>query len=777
MSYTVSLFPNDIYIGDNLTIRTEGFDASQGEYWEYGVKRDDDVWVEDDPEDAQGLIEAYTTATAQATARSAWLNGYEGSTSIFTVKVCVYDSTDTLLGTATATMRVREGVDAIPYTIDPDVAEIAVNGFLPKDTKRNNLYRLMFASGVNIVKGGDGNPHFTALRAGEAEEIDVDGIYNEGSAEYQKPYTRVTVLEHGYTPIETEDAVTLFDNTDGDPVTGTEVWFSQAPVILSTLEATAGLTINFATVNSAVVTGQGKLTGVPYTHETRLASKGVENAGDEQTVRVTDDATLVTLANSQAVLNRLYGFYCQQDYIEQIKNGIVFSGQKCGKRYVFRDPFGEEKTAFLAAMDSNASSFVKANCEFYAGYEPDEGAMAQGLYQHVTILDAATFAEDGGTWSVPAAAQGQPARVVLIGGGTGGSSGWPGKNGKDASARTNVEPDADISSMWYGAEGGDGGAGGDGGSPGKVKVVDIDALGSSYSYTIGAGGAGGAATGFIPDTVSELRAALENEDPDTEYTDAQIEAMIARESRCDAVYRIWTKSTGRTDAAIYVQSGHMSGSTFVGDGERVDILYATVLSAERVIDEVIGVHYNQSAYNWELRARDAVIYNDTEYDDGDLIRAWSYSSTVDFLVHTYGGAWAGTPNAGSAGTATTFGSYSSANGTVPMGGVYEPINGNWYALAGKTGIPGGKGGARKVEQDGYFTWVTDGEDVTGPDGTLYHGGRTGTPLTSVEGLDEANITAYGGNGAGAAVGLDRADHAHMDGGGDASASWNVTEDE
>ena len=193
----------------------------------------------------------------------------------------------------------------------------------------------------------------------------------------------------------------------------------------------------------------------------------------------------------------------------------------------------------------------------------------------------------------------------------------------------------------------------------------------------GDGGAGGAATGFIPDTADELRAALEAEHPEIEYTEAQISAMLADEAAL-------------TD-------------------------------------------------------------------------------------------WTGAPNAGSAGTATTFGveggsMYSTADpeAYVPLGGVYEPFSGEFFALSGHTGIRGGKGGARKVQSGGTFTWVTDGEDVVGEDGTAYHGGRTGRPYTSVSGLPEANLIAYGGNGAGAAVGLDRDTHPRMDGGSDQSATWEVT---
>ena len=197
--------------------------------------------------------------------------------------------------------------------------------------------------------------------------------------------------------------------------------------------------------------------------------------------------------------------------------------------------------------------------------------------------------------------------------------------------------------------------------------------GNTFHYNLGKGGNGGRATGFIPDTVSELREALQNEHPDEEYTDEQIEAMIEQEE---------------TD-------------------------------------------------------------------------------------------WDGTPNEGSAGTSTSFGSYSTDDndGYTPAGGVYDPISGNFSALYGNIGIRGGKGGARAVENNGEYFITTDGENVKGDDGTTYYGGTTGQALTAIGGLREANIIAYGGNGAGAAVGIDYETHPAINGSSDQSTSWNVTEDE
>ena len=533
------------------------------------------------------------------------------------------------------------GTPVIEYAIDDDVANLPVSGWLPYASKRANIYQLIFSNGVNIIKNIDGNPRFTFVYTApeQADSIETFDIYNGGNVEYTKPYSSVSIMEHTYAAIEDAEPAVLFDNSEGIQVTNEEIWFDQAPVIVSTLQTGGQLTLISATENSAVISGNGTLSGVPYTHSTRMVSRTNSGAQAEKTVSVTD-CTMVNLINSENLLERLFAFYCPATHIKQISNEIVYTDQRCGKAYTFKNPYGETETAYLVNIDAAASSVVKAGCEWYANFEP---AGQAGLYQHVVILDADTYAEDGGTFEVPDGVE--EIKVVIIGGGTGGGSGWPGKNGEEGNAYTEIEQTADLSAFWYGAEGGDGGDGGAGGEPGRVKIIKIENPDASYSYTVGTGGDGGNATDFLPDN--------------------------------------------ETDAATLL-------------------------------------------------------------------------------------------NAGTAGTASTFGSYSSADqdAFVPTGGVYDPINDEYFALTGKRGIRGGKGGARQIKSGDTFNWVTDGEDVTGEDGTVYHGGSTGRTMTNISGLPEANgrIKAFGGNGAGAAVGIDRATHPHINGGNDQSTTWEVRED-
>lgn len=555
----------------------------------------------------------------------------------------ITDGVDTV-DTRVVRLYVREANYVVPYTIDEDVAELQVSGFLPRDTKRNNLYRLLLANGISIIKNAEGNPHFTFIRSTtNADEIPDDDIFMSGSVEYNKTYASAIVAEHTYTDLLTANAVTIFDNTDGDPVSNQTVWFDKAPIIVGTIQADSGLTLIFATENSAIVTGQGKLTGIPYTHDTRVIHRDNSTGDKDKTVSVTEN-TMVNMLNSENLLARLLAYYCNGSYFETIKNEIKRGDQKCGNKYSFSNPFGESTTAFLTKMDSNASTFNRASCEFVAGsgsgsgYDPPGQS---GLYQHCIILDKATFAEDGGTWTVPQEIleMADPQfRVVIIGGGAGGSSGSAGSNGSETTTLTYANKWESVYSVWSGANGGKGGSGAGGGKPGRVKVVTIQNPSSSYSYTIGDGGLGGGSDEGNPD-----------------------ETQVPGED----------------------------------------------------------------------------------------------------------------------GTASTFDSFSSADedSYIPVAGVYNPIFGVFYATYGFSGFRGGDGGARRIDNaDGSFTLLPDGGNVEGEDGTVYCGGKTGVSLVSVDGLPECKMLAYGGNGAGAAVGVDREDHPEMDGKSDQEAYWEVVED-
>ena len=110
------------------------------------------------------------------------------------------------------------------------------------------------------------------------------------------------------------------------------------------------------------------------------------------------------------------------------------------------------------------------------------------------------------------------------------------------------------------------------------------------------------------------------------------------------------------------------------------------------------------------------------------------------------------PGQGAAGTATTFGSYSSANGSVYGYGYKDLFSDNIYAVPGAGGISGGDGGG--VDPNDEFSPIK-GPDVVDQDGKVWVSGDPGEDLAddyNKTGNYSTRANSLGGAGGGAAVG-------------------------
>ena len=848
MAHTLTVTPNSVFTGQNITINVDGLivDEEQpwdGEHYDYSILRDGALIYGYDPD--AGMGHQVIIGPVSITCQAAWLAGDDDV--LLTVRVYVFSESVIQLE---QTVRLRRGGQVIPYTIDEDVAKLPASGWLPKDTRRNNLYRLMLAYGLNIIKGPDGNPHFTALRASEAEEIDTDGIFMGGSVEHVRPYAAVSVLEHTYTALTDANSVTLYDNTrDETPAVNKEVWFTQAPVIVETLTATAGLSIVIATENSAIVTGQGVLTGVPYTHTTQAAQRE-KTGGERGKTASVNDNTMVSIINGDNLVNRLFAFYCADHGIERIRTDLVYDRQRCGKIYRFQNPFGEEKTAFLSSSDLNASSFVRGACELIAGYVP---AGQEGLYTHVDDPTSPDFkltvipkkGRPGELFSARITGHGQEAMTVTVRSVSTGNTlasysiqapaseeavtqaimsadGWLSAGEKvgifQAQAETMTTHRMASDAFFLYAEGvNPDDIDPDDPNPPRdpkhlyVRVVPARGM-PGDELTAYAGGHNGTAVSAVIKnssltTVASFAAVTPagskaevsfditlNSDwfssTDGIEEDMFIVATSGDGQTATARFKMlaeegdWTVPDGVTSIKVVLIGGGKGGASgFPGEAGKTTTPHTNVAEDTDISGMWYGAEGGDGGKGGDGGAPGRVKTVTLEVTPGTTYhwrrgRGGAGGAATDPAAE----GEEAVSNPGSAGTASTFGIsggtvYSSddADAHVPTAGVYDPINGAWYALRGSAGIRGGKGGARKIEADGYFAWTTDGEDVTGPDGTVYHGGKTGTPMTAVDGLPECRLTAYGGNGAGAAVGLDREDHPEMDGQSDQEASWEVVE--
>ena len=347
------------------------------------------------------------------------------------------------------------------------ISDILVYGWIPYCTKREALQQICFAYMLQIKREfafHDGDTYatlFTFERINQYKsttQIPDDSIFIGGSEESEQLTTSIELTEHSFYAYSGTSDVLLFDNTSGSPADKLLVKFPQAPIRVDTIVRTGSIVFDAVGVNYAIVTGQGTISGKPYTHVTSVITRTSDNADRAENIVKVTNATLVTAVNSESVADRLADYYFNR-YV--VKADIVYNGESTGRLYDFNNQFGIARTGYLRKMEKTISSFTKAKCEFLCGV--DFGTEDTSFTNYALITS-------NSSWVVPENIT--RIRAVLIGGGDGGSSGIKGKGNS-------------------GTSGGAGGRGGSGGAGGKVLVVTLDVVaGISISIGIGSGGAG-----------------------------------------------------------------------------------------------------------------------------------------------------------------------------------------------------------------------------------------------------------------------------------------------
>ena len=345
------------------------------------------------------------------------------------------------------------------------VDNIKVYGWIPVCTKREALHQLLLATGVIMKKDDDGNIIFTSPVTTDAISLSSDKIYADGSQEQLEYTNRIEVTEHIFEADDSSKRETIFENTNQRSGVYVALYQKQ-PCDSSVFSNLSVLSYN---ANAAIVMGTGTITGIPTKHIETVLHRDIGNRKDGRTISINDD-TLVTLPNSETVLDRLEAYYGSA---YEVNNDIVLGDEKTGNLYSFTSPFRDQVTGYLSKISSTFSRVTKAACQFICGYNPPE--IGQDFTRFVILTGS-------GTWTVPESVfekDNPRIRVVLIGGGQGGSSGYAGADGESA----RLGPAASTPAA--------GGATGEAGTGGKVFSVDISNPSASFSFSCGEGGQGG----------------------------------------------------------------------------------------------------------------------------------------------------------------------------------------------------------------------------------------------------------------------------------------------
>lgn len=371
---------------------------------------------------------------------------------------------------------------------------VTITGHLPYDTARNNLHRVLFAIGAIMRTGLGIADYLIGFPMQVGADIPPSAMALQGSVQYQLPANAVEVTEHAFFETADEPAETLYESSE--PVSNLLVLFDK-PIVVTSMTATANLTINESHVNYAIVSGYGTLTGKPYTHTTQIRRMTNNEVGNAERIKRCTDNELVNSLNSYNVARRMLSYYGNTKTVKaKVLLGENFHMLRAGQLYNFVNPYGEVASGYLTKQDALVTSVVGSQCQFVTGYVPN--ANGNTFTQRLTI-DASYVATHGNTWTVP---QGVTyIRLVLISGGDGGQGGYDGENGLGQADMISASPIemTFIFAYAYGEQaipqGGDPGASG---AQGKVLIAEKTVTQNEIiSFTLGAGGAGGARNGGL----------------------------------------------------------------------------------------------------------------------------------------------------------------------------------------------------------------------------------------------------------------------------------------
>lgn len=370
----------------------------------------------------------------------------------------------------------------IPVIVKTNLQDIKLYGWLPycnppNNSARDNLNQVLFAIGASLGTDLNGTLRVEPLWDGISSVIQPHVTELNGAINYSQKVSAISVTEHQY--ISGEEEADLFDGTaqNGDIIIFGEPMHS--------LSAT-GFSIQESGANYAIVSdGTGKLTGKKYIHITRKIKKDVYPDATENE-KSKENATLVSLVNSESVSNRMVNYYkCSQT----IHAAFIVGKEAPGQIVSIMDPYDAQMvSACIASMNVNMSQVLKADAELLVGYIPQKIEQTEILDNRIILTGSGSLIVPDGVTSL---------RVVVIGAGNGGQAGSDGKNG--ASTRlvlTSAEVNAGGS--WSEAAGspGIGGSGGQGGKGGRIlqAVLEVEP-GEVIQYSAAPGGSGGSENG------------------------------------------------------------------------------------------------------------------------------------------------------------------------------------------------------------------------------------------------------------------------------------------
>lgn len=348
--------------------------------------------------------------------------------------------------------------NVVSFTIDDAIKEIQIYGYLPYDKRRNNLMKVLMATGAALKNASDGSLRITQLSDAITGVFDESRVYLGGTVSDAPPATAVQVTEHNFLP--SYDEVTLYEGVTLETET---IKFSEPIHDLSIINGTIlDSSVNHCTFHGA---GNVTITGKRYNHVTRIITVGDAPSGiDSDTVRSVTDNTLITANNSIEVAEKLYEYLTKSKVIRQ---DVIVGAERPGDVVQVIDPY--TRALVEACIKSMSIEFgndvLKATCEFLVGYKPPGATTG---FENYALLTGS------GSWTVPSGVT--KIRIILVG---------PGDDGEDG--EDGQRPPLSTFNFFATAptvgKGGKGGAGGEGGYILEINLTVSP--GQQISFTCG----------------------------------------------------------------------------------------------------------------------------------------------------------------------------------------------------------------------------------------------------------------------------------------------------
>ena len=265
----------------------------------------------------------------------------------------------------------------ITYTEDSIFQKIKVYGWLPVATRRENLKQLLFAVG-GCVKKNNAIIHFSTLTVNTPIIVPKNRTYESGKITYNTPVSRVEVIEHQYSKaenVEIEDIYvgevvgSNFTSPRGQQITNGAIITWDKPYHSITFDGTTLLNDEVG-VNYAVVSASASATikGKPYIHSKLIVSRDKDNYAGKEKVAKVEDATLISLANSNSVVEKVMAYY---DTPNTLSASIVLDDEKPLDNLTIPNQFDEESTGIVKSIEGTfGKQITKGEMEVRLGYNP-----------------------------------------------------------------------------------------------------------------------------------------------------------------------------------------------------------------------------------------------------------------------------------------------------------------------------------------------------------------------------------------------------------------------